>query len=68
VIEEVFHEMGLGSVTSLHDFYHSRIIKHQKNIEKTCQQLMAEYEKLKQPTMIKTMETVPVIRCSNNHF
>ncbi|XP_060083650.1 STAGA complex 65 subunit gamma-like [Ylistrum balloti] len=72
VVEEVFHQMGIGSVTTLHSFYQSHIINYQKNMEQTCQQLVTEYEKMKLPTMIK-METVPVIRikeepCSEIQF
>ncbi|XP_069129324.1 STAGA complex 65 subunit gamma-like [Argopecten irradians] len=72
VVEEVFHQVGIGSVTTLHSFYQNHIINYQKNMEQTCQQLVAEYEKMKLPSMIK-METVPVIRikeepCSEIQF
>ncbi|CAC5412499.1 SUPT7L [Mytilus coruscus] len=62
LIEQVFHEMKLGSVTNLNDYYQSRIINYSKNMEHTCQQLMQEYEKLMQPVTQKTPDTVPVIR------
>jgi uridine phosphorylase len=62
VIEQVFHEMRLGSVSNLNDFYQSRIINYSKNMEQTCQQLMQEYEKLMQPVIQKNTDTVPVIR------
>ncbi|CAG2201911.1 SUPT7L [Mytilus edulis] len=63
LIEQVFHEMKLGSVTNLNDYYQSRIINYSKNMEHTCQQLMQEYEKLMQPAVTqKTLDTVPVIR------
>lgn len=73
VIEQVFHEMRLGSVSNLHDFYQSRIINYSKNMEQTCQQLMQEYEKLMQPVIQKNTDTVPVIRikeepCSEIQF
>lgn len=65
ILEQVFHEMKLGSVIGLQDFYQSRVINYSKNMEQTCQQLMVEYEKLMQPVMQKsesTPDTVPVIR------
>lgn len=63
IVEQVYHEMGIGSVIEIHDFYQSRIINHHASMQQTCAQLMAEYEKLKQPIMVKQMDTVPVIRC-----
>lgn len=62
IVEQVYHEMGIGSVIEIHDFYQSRIINHHTSMQQTCAQLMAEYEKLKQPIMVKQMDTVPVIR------
>ncbi|XP_061183989.1 STAGA complex 65 subunit gamma-like isoform X2 [Saccostrea echinata] len=62
IVEQVYHEMGIGSVTNIHDFYQSRIINHHTSMQQTCAQLMTEYEKLKQPIMNKQMDTVPVIR------
>lgn len=63
IVEQVYHEMGIGSVMEIHGFYQSRIINHHASMQQTCAQLMAEYEKLKQPIMVKQMDTVPVIRC-----
>lgn len=55
--------MGCGSVTSLHDFYHKRVINYHKNMEELCQQLDAEYEKLKEPILQqKQPDTLSVIR------
>lgn len=67
IVEQVYHEMGIGSVTDIHDFYQSRVINHHASMQQTCAQLMAEYEKLKQPIIMKQMghceaDTVPVIR------
>lgn len=62
IVEQVYHEMGIGSVMEIHGFYQSRIINHHATMQQTCGQLMAEYEKLKQPIMVKQMDTVPVIR------
>ncbi|KAJ8297988.1 hypothetical protein KUTeg_024519 [Tegillarca granosa] len=73
LIEQVFHEIGLGSVKCLHDFYQSHIIAYHENMEHTCQQLMSEYEKIKLPIIQKQPDTVPVIRikeepCSEIQF
>lgn len=62
IVEQVYHEMGIGSVMEIHGFYQSQIINHHATMQQTCGQLMAEYEKLKQPIMVKQMDTVPVIR------
>ena len=60
-MEEVFQDMGVGSITCLHEFYQQRVLNYHNNMKETCHQLMAEYEKMKQPSVVK-METVPVIR------
>ncbi|XP_055893089.1 STAGA complex 65 subunit gamma-like [Biomphalaria glabrata] len=54
IIERVFYEMGLGSITCLNDFYQQRILAYHKKKEEQCQLLMAEYNRLnKQPISIK---------------
>lgn len=63
IIEEVFQEMNVGSVTSLHEFYHKRVINYHRNMEELCQQLDVEYEKLKEPILQqKPPDTLSVIR------
>ncbi|XP_056010203.1 STAGA complex 65 subunit gamma-like [Ostrea edulis] len=62
IAEQVYHEIGIGSVTNVRDFYQSRVINHHAAMQQTCIQLMTEYEKLNQPIMTKQMDTVPVIR------
>lgn len=47
VLEQVFHEIGIGSIVYMHDFYMERIIGHYENVLCTSQQLLAEYEQLK---------------------
>lgn len=56
ILEQVFHEMGIGSVTTLHEFYQTRVLSYHKNMLETCKQLVAEYEKLQQqpPSAIKS--------------
>lgn len=43
-MERVFFEMGLGSVTSLHDFYQTRIIAYREEKKLECLKLMDEYK------------------------
>ncbi|KAK3100748.1 hypothetical protein FSP39_024618 [Pinctada imbricata] len=64
IVEKTFHEMGIGSITSLNEFYHTRVLNYKINMESTCQNLMSEYEKLIQPSLIKQQDpdNVPVIR------
>ncbi|KAL4230803.1 histone H3 acetylation [Mactra antiquata] len=63
IIEQVFQEMKIGSVTCLHEFYHKRVINYRHNMEDVCQQLEVEYEKLKEPMLQqKAPDTLSVIR------
>ena len=50
-MEQVFHEMGIGSVTKLHEFYHTRVLKYHEHMQETCQNLLEEYEKAKNPEL-----------------
>lgn len=59
---QVFAEMGLGSITTLHDFYQTRILHYHENMVETCQQLSQEYNKLKHPLENK-QETFTLIKC-----
>lgn len=61
-IEQVFHELGIGSVTRLHDFYQKRVLNYHQHMEELCQQLDSEYEKLKEPMVLKQPDTLSVIR------
>jgi len=56
--------MGCGSVTDLHEFYHKRVINYHRNMEESCQQLVIEYEKLKEPILQQKQQpdTLSVIR------
>ena len=63
IIEQVFHELGFGSVTTLHDFYHCRVLNYHRRMTETCQALVAEYNNLKlpiaaQPPVSKTHDSV----------
>lgn len=62
VIEQVFAECGIGSVSDLHDFYQNRVIRYHENMLQQSQQLIAEYEKLKQAGGQKPTETFTLIR------
>lgn len=62
IIEQVFHELGIGSVTCLHDFYQKRVLNYHQHMEELCQQLDTEYEKLKEPMVQKQPDTLSVIR------
>ncbi|KAG8226001.1 hypothetical protein J437_LFUL003060 [Ladona fulva] len=47
IMERVFHEMGIGSVCTLHSFYQSRVIMYHARMKHTCQQLDEEYQLLR---------------------
>ncbi|GFN74727.1 staga complex 65 subunit gamma [Plakobranchus ocellatus] len=46
IVERTFHEMGLGSVADLHDFYQQRVLTYHKQTLERCQALMQEYTTL----------------------
>ena len=50
-MEQVFCEMGIGSVTKLHEFYHTRVLKYHEHMLETCHSLLDEYEKAKNPDL-----------------
>ncbi|WAQ99092.1 ST65G-like protein [Mya arenaria] len=64
IIERVFQEFGLGSVTTIHDFYHQRVVNYHQNVEDQCVELATEYEKLKEPILQQKQQpdTLSVIR------
>ncbi len=43
--------MGIGNVTVLHDYYKNRVLKYHENMLETCQNLLQEYEKAKNPEL-----------------
>uniref|UniRef100_T1IY18 Bromodomain associated domain-containing protein n=1 Tax=Strigamia maritima TaxID=126957 RepID=T1IY18_STRMM len=49
IFEQVSHEMSIGSLRSLQSFHEKRIVNYHNHVWKQCKQLMAEYERLKQP-------------------
>ena len=50
-MEQVFYDMGIGSVTKIHEYYHTRVLKYHDHIMETCQSLLDEYEKAKNPEL-----------------
>ncbi|XP_064608215.1 STAGA complex 65 subunit gamma-like isoform X1 [Liolophura sinensis] len=64
---QVFAEMGLGSITTLHDFYQTRILQYHENMIETCQQLSQEYNKLKHPLENK-QETFTLIKIKEEAY
>ncbi|GAB6023116.1 Suppressor of Ty 7 [Chamberlinius hualienensis] len=53
VVEQVCHEIGIGSMRNLVGFYQKRVVEYHKDLVKTCQKLTAEYKKLKSPEILK---------------
>ncbi|XP_054283787.1 STAGA complex 65 subunit gamma isoform X2 [Macrosteles quadrilineatus] len=43
-MERVFHEMGLGSVVSLHDYYQTRVLKYRDKCKAECEDLLKKYQ------------------------
>jgi hypothetical protein len=48
-MERVFHEMGAGSVRSLHAFYQMRVLKYHERMLNECNALHDEYSTLALP-------------------
>ncbi|XP_046394569.1 STAGA complex 65 subunit gamma-like [Ischnura elegans] len=55
VMERVFHEMGIGSVCTLHAFYQSRVCMYHARMVHTCQLLGDEYVALRR-SLFEQME------------
>lgn len=45
-MERVFHEMGFGSMTSLHDFYQKRVLQYRDKCEARSLSLVQQYQAL----------------------
>ena len=61
-MEQVFHEMGIGSPLVLHDFYQNRVVKYHANMERTCHSLRLDYSRIRNPE-IKAIEDIkPIIK------
>lgn len=60
VIEQVFHEAGIGSITTLHNFYQNRMISYHKYLYQSCQQLLEEYDRLRIPEMKTDLNSKPI--------
>ncbi|CAG2059810.1 unnamed protein product [Timema podura] len=43
IVERVFHEMGLGSILNLHDFYQTRIIRYHNFLKEGCISMTQSY-------------------------
>ncbi|KAG1690685.1 STAGA complex 65 subunit gamma [Nymphon striatum] len=62
VLERVFHDIGIGNITSLEEFYESRVIQYHKNVSKNCKSLQEEYEKLRNADNKAQFEDLKMIR------
>ncbi|XP_067883876.1 STAGA complex 65 subunit gamma [Heterodontus francisci] len=60
VMEQVFHEVGIGSVLSLQRFWQHRIKDYHSYTLQVSKQLAEEYEKLVSPEKISTEDTKPL--------
>ncbi|XP_063217271.1 STAGA complex 65 subunit gamma-like isoform X2 [Bacillus rossius redtenbacheri] len=47
IMERVFHDMKIGSMTTLHDFYQNRVILHHQKERQVCQDLTSTYAELR---------------------
>ncbi|GLG96128.1 Uncharacterized protein GBIM_02946 [Gryllus bimaculatus] len=61
VMERTFHEMGIGSMLIVHNFYQDRILKYHQKVLDHCNYLAAEHAILT-ATQIK-QETTEIIEC-----
>lgn len=56
VLEQVFYEIGIGSMRNLVTFYQTRVLNYHDHLLETCKQLNAEYKKLKYPDAAREPE------------
>ena len=61
IMERVFHEMGIGSITELHGFYRTRVIKYHESMLERCNALQDEYASMSLPVLRPVSEEI--IRC-----
>lgn len=45
-MERVFHEMGLGSVRCIHDYYQTKVITYHQKLLEECKSLNWEYNNI----------------------
>ncbi|KAJ9580648.1 hypothetical protein L9F63_024171 [Diploptera punctata] len=60
-MERVFYDMGIGSMTVLHEFYQRRVLRYHKRMLEICNVLQEEYAGLSLPVLRPATEEI--IRC-----
>ncbi|XP_078686244.1 STAGA complex 65 subunit gamma-like isoform X5 [Branchiostoma floridae x Branchiostoma belcheri] len=60
VMEQVFHEMGVGSITSLQTFWQTRMVDYHGFLQQQSRQLAEEYERVTNPDRPSAEEVKPV--------
>lgn len=53
-MERVFHEMGIGSVRCIHDYYQSKIINYHNKLLEESKSLNWEYNNISIPIKTET--------------
>lgn len=59
-MERVFHEMNIGSVRCIHDYYQNKVINFHEKILEECKTLNAEYSSISIPIKSEalTLDTI----------
>ncbi|XP_076446160.1 STAGA complex 65 subunit gamma-like [Babylonia areolata] len=52
ILQQAFYEVGIGDISTLHDYYTTEVLQYNRDKMDTCKQLVAELEKLKQPVPV----------------
>lgn len=55
-ITRVFYEMGIGSLSSVYDFYQSRVVDYHARLLQKCIDMRDEYEQLRKPRTATSAE------------
>lgn len=62
VMERVFHEMGVGSVLTLHNFYQEHVLMYHQRTLTQCRELAVQYSKVTTP-VIKKEIVGSIVKC-----
>lgn len=58
----MFNDVGIGSVTSMDEFYKNRVLKYHENMTRVCKMLQEDYKKLRNPDNKVQFEDLKTIR------
>jgi len=68
-ITRVFYEMGIGSLSSVYDFYQSRVVDYHARLMQKCINMRDEYEQMRKPrTALSSTDQLSALKLALNSF